>query len=115
MADERRETEVVRDPETGRVTSYVEHHVEERPKKSGGGWLLGLILGALLVVGGIAIYANNQGGFQQAGVEADRAVEQAQTQTGQAAEQAGDAFNQTAQNAGEAVENAGDQVQNSMN
>lgn len=114
MAEHHRETEVVRDPETGRVTGYVER-TEERPKKSGGGWIFGLLLGALLVAGGVAIYANNEGGFQQAGVEADRAVEQAQDQTGQAAEQAGDAFNQTAQNAGAAVENAGDQVQGAVN
>lgn len=101
---EHRETDIVRDPETGRVTGYVEH-VEQRRKRSGaGGWLLGLLLGALLVIGGVAIYAADRGGFQQAGVEADRAVDQAATQAGDAAE-----------NAGDMAENAGDRAERAVN
>ncbi|MET0183472.1 MAG: hypothetical protein ABW199_11350 [Caulobacterales bacterium] len=111
MTKEHRETEVVRDPETGRVTGYVEH-VEERPKKKsgGGGLILGLLLGALFVVGGVAIYANSQGGYQQAGIEADQAVEQAQTETSQASDQIG----QTAENLGDEAERTGDNIQSSM-
>lgn len=112
MTNEHREAEVVRDPETGRVTGYVEH--VERPKRRGGGGLLiGLILGALLVAGGIAIYASNQGGFQQAGIEADQAASQAASEASQASNEASNAIGQTAENLGNQAERTSDDAQRS--
>lgn len=104
MAEHHRETDIVRDPETGRVTGYVEH-VEHTKRKGGfGGWMLGLLLGVLLIAGGVAIFAADRGGFEQAGIQADRAVDQAATQTGDALE-----------NAGDVAENAGDQAESALN
>ncbi|MGE0595612.1 MAG: hypothetical protein AB7G40_16955 [Hyphomonadaceae bacterium] len=92
-----RETEVERDAE-GRVVGYRERNVEQ-PRKGGGfGW--GLIFGVGIIAVAIVAFAYSQGGFQQAGVEADRATQQAEQQ-----------ITQTAENAGDVVENAGDQVE----
>ena len=111
-----RETDVVRDPETGRVTGYVERtETVHEKKKGGGGWLFGLILGAILVAGGIAIYANNQGGYEQAGAQTDNALAQAEVETRQAANDAGAAIGNTAEQAGDAAEQAGDEAQSALN
>lgn len=114
MAEIHREADIVRDPETGRVTGYVEH-VEERPRRGGGGLIFGLLLGALLVAGGIAVYATNQGGYQRAGAEADSAVAEARAQTAQAADRAGAAIDRTADKVGDAAERAGNEVERAVN
>jgi len=115
MADEQhRETEVVRDPD-GRVAGYVERTETVREKKKGGGWLFGLILGAILVAGGIAIYATNQGGYEQAGARTDNALAQAESETRQAANEAGAAIGNAAEQAGDAAEQAGDNAQRALN
>jgi hypothetical protein len=115
MADHHRETDVVRDPETGRVKGYVERTETVREKRKGGGWLFGLILGAILVAGGIAIYANNQGGYEQAGARTDSALAQAETETRQAANDAGAAIGNAAEEAGDAAEQAGDEAESALN
>ncbi len=101
MNDKIREAEV--DSE-GNVVGYRE--VIERPRRRGG-FGLGLFLGVLLVAGAILVFAYNQGSFQNAGVQADRATAQAEQSVQQGAEQAGDA----AQQAGNRVENATDTPQ----
>lgn len=112
--EQRREAEVTRDPETGRVTGYVER-IEEKPrKKGGGGWLFGLLLGAVLVAGGIAIYANNQGSYQNAGAKVDSQLAQAEVQSRDAAQDTSHAIGNAAENAGDAAERTGDNVQRSL-
>ena len=95
------ETEVERDAD-GNVIGYKQ--VIERPRRGGGfGW--GLVLGVMIIGLAIAGFAYQQGSFQTAGVQADRAAAQTEESVRQTAEQAGDA----AQRAGNAVEDATDQ------
>jgi hypothetical protein len=72
-----RETEVERDAE-GRVIAYkerVSEHVDDtRERRSGGGFGWGMLLGVLVLAVAIIAFAYSQGGFQQAGIEADQAA-----------------------------------------
>ncbi len=74
-----RETEVERDAD-GRVIAYKERiseHVDDkRTRRSGGGgkFGIGLLMGVLVLAVAIIAFAYSQGGFQQAGVEADQAA-----------------------------------------
>jgi predicted metalloprotease len=73
-----RETEVERDAD-GRVIAYkerVSEHVDDkRTRRSGGGKFgIGILLGVLVLAVAIIAFAYSQGGFQQAGVEADQAA-----------------------------------------
>ena len=112
--EHRREAEVTRDPETGRVTGYVER-IEEKPRKKGGGAMLfGLLLGALLVAGGVAIYANNQGSYQRAGATIDSQLAQTETQARKAVGDASQAVGGAAESAGDAAQRTGDNVQRSL-
>ena len=114
MAEEYREAEVARDPETGRVTGYVER-VERPRKKRGSGMLLGLLLGAMVVAGGVAIFASNQGGYAQAGATVDQELAQAEETGREAAADASVAVGAAAESAGDAAEQAGENVQTSLN
>jgi len=88
-----RETHVERDAD-GRVTDT--KVIVDRPKRGGGfGW--GMLFGIVLIAGAIIAFAYSQGGFQQAGVEADQATAQIEETTGatidstqQAANEVGD-------------------------
>lgn len=94
-----RETHVERD-EDGRVTDT--KVVVEHPKRRGGGFGWGMLLGVLIIAGAIIAFAYNQGSFQQAGVEADQATAQIEDQTATVAENTGDAL----ESAGDAAEEA---------
>lgn len=84
-----RETQVTRDMEGNVVDRQTRI---ERPKKKGGfGW--GLILGALIIVGGIGLFAYNQGSFETAGARADQATQTAQVEATQTADNARQAIN----------------------
>lgn len=83
-----RETHVERDAQ-GRVVDSVAR-VEDVPgeqeaarARKRGGFGIGLLIGVLLIAGAILAYAFSQGGFQQAGREADQAAAQVQQQTEQ--------------------------------
>jgi hypothetical protein len=101
MADEVRTKEVYRDSE-GRVIREEpvvrERHVEV---KKGGGFGIGALIGLLIAVAAIALFAFSQGSFSQAGREAD-----------QATSQAGVGLNQAADKTGNAIENTGDRIEN---
>jgi hypothetical protein len=93
-----RETHVERD-EDGRVTDT--KVVIERPKRKGGfGW--GMLLGILLIAAAVIGFAFTQGGFQQAGVEADQATAQIE----QSAETAIDTTRDALDDTGESVDQA---------
>ncbi len=96
-----RETHVERD-EDGRVTDT--KVVIDRPKRKGGGFGWGMLLGVLIIAAGIIGFAYSQGSFQQAGVQADQATAQIEQQTSTVAE-----------NTGDALETAGDQAEQATN
>jgi hypothetical protein len=83
MMAEVRETEVTRE---GNVVDR--NTVIERPIKKKGGFGWGMMLGVLIVAGAIVAFAYNQGSFQTAGRQADRATETAQVQANQTADNA---------------------------
>jgi hypothetical protein len=111
-----REQEVRYDPQTGEkivtAQSLGDRPVEriiERPtiikKRAGiGTWLGGLVVGAVIIAGGFAILAREQGSYSAAGAVVDQKVAKAEEATGNAAEQAGDA----AKAAGDKIETATD-------
>lgn len=101
-----RETQVERDAD-GRVVGQRDIIVE-KPKKSGGAFGWGLLFGVLLIAFAIIGFAYNQGSFQNAGADADRATAQAESQLSQTAENAGDA----AARAGDQIEDATDRAVN---
>lgn len=113
-----REQDVHYDPKTGEriVTERIVddrpvERIVERPtiikKRAGvGTWLGGLIVGALLVAGGFALLAREEGSFSAAGTAVDQKVASAEEASRNAAEEAGDA----AKSAGESVENATDRA-----
>lgn len=109
-----RETRIERD-ERGNVVGSTERIVERadtgdrgrasdatEPRRSGTG--RGLLLGVLLAGAALIAFAVSQGGFSEAGREADRATALAEQELSIAAEQAGDA----AENAGDTIERATD-------
>lgn len=78
-----RETEVERDAE-GRIVGYrerVSEHVDDRKPRRKGGFGWGLLFGALLLAVVIIGYAYTQGGFQQAGRDADVVAANVEEQT----------------------------------
>ncbi len=90
-----RETHVERD-EHGNVTDTKVKI--ERPKRRGGfGW--GMLVGVLLIAGAIIAFAYSQGSFQRAGVEADQATAQIETQTNTAIDNAEQAAGDTSDTA----------------
>jgi len=94
-----RETHVERD-EDGRVTDT--KVIIDRPKKKGGfGW--GLLLGVLLIAAAVIGFAYTQGGFQQAGIEADQATAQIEQSTENAIDSTGAALDETAENVDQAA------------
>lgn len=102
------EKEVRYDPQTGEriVTQDV---VSDRPviikKRAGfGTWLGGLIVGALIIAGGFAFLAREQGSYAGAGAVVDQKVANAEQATQNATEEAGDA----AKTAGDKIEAATD-------
>jgi hypothetical protein len=104
-----RETEVERDAE-GRVVGYrerVSEHVEDdKPvRRKGGGFGWGLLFGALLIAVAIVAFAYSQGGFQQAGVEADQVATVVEEQTDDVVERTDDALQGAADTTQDAVEN----------
>jgi hypothetical protein len=110
------EKEVRYDPQTGEkiitqdvVSDRPIERIVERPtiikKRAGfGTWLGGLIVGAIIIAGGFALLAREQGSYAGAGAVVDQKVATAEQTTGAAAEQAGDA----AKTAGDKIENATD-------
>ena len=107
-----RETEVERDAD-GRIVGYrerVSEHVDDDKKvrrKSGGfGW--GLLLGALVIAIAIVAYAYSQGGFQEAGVEADQVASVVEEQTDDVVDRTDQALQGAAENTEQAVDNATD-------
>lgn len=75
------ETEVERDAD-GRVVHTTEHIIE-RPRRRGGGFGWGMLLGVILIAGAIVAFAYNQGSFQTAGRQADQAAAQVEQQIDQ--------------------------------
>jgi hypothetical protein len=96
-----RETHVERDADGRVVDTKV---TIERPKRKGGGFGWGLLLGVLVIAVGLITFAYSQGSFQQAGVQADQATAQIEQQTETVAE-----------NAGDALESAGDTAEQATN
>jgi hypothetical protein len=104
-----RETEVERDAD-GRVVGYrerVSEHVDDDKKthRKGGGFGWGLLFGALLIAIAIVAYAYSQGGFQQAGVEADQVASVVEAQTDDVVERTDDALQGAADTTQDAVDN----------
>ncbi len=87
MAINRRvEVETVRrDPATDLEPVYVQ-------KRGGSRFFLGLVLGAALMAGGAALYANEKGSFRTAGASVDRGLTEAEQKSRVATENAGDAI-----------------------
>lgn len=105
-----RETEVERDAE-GRVIGYrerVSEHVDDdkNARRKGGGFGWGLLLGALLLAVVIVGYAYSQGGFQQAGRDADVVAANVEQQTDQVVGQTDDALQGAADTTQQAVTNS---------
>ena len=110
------EKEVRYDPQTGDrivteevVSDRPVERIVERPtiikKRAGiGTWLGGLIVGALIIAGGFALLAREQGSYAGAGAVVDQKVANAEQATQNAAENAGDA----AKTAGDRIETATD-------
>jgi hypothetical protein len=94
-----RETHVERDAD-GNVTDT--KVVIERPRRKGGfGW--GMILGVLLIAAAVIGFAYTQGGFQQAGIEADQATAQIEQSTESAIDSTGEAIEETTENVDQAA------------
>jgi len=103
-----RETHVERD-EDGRVTDT--KLIIDRPKKKGGfGW--GMLLGVLLIAAAVIGFAYTQGGFQEAGIEADQATEQIEQSTEGAIDTTQQALNETAESTEEAVDETSETATN---
>jgi hypothetical protein len=73
-----RETKIERDGD-GHIVNTTEHIIE-RPKRRGGGFGWGMLLGVILIAGAIIAFAYNEGSFQSAGREADQATAQVEQQ-----------------------------------
>ena len=73
MFSKRKEIEVRDQPPESVEPEVVERkvYVEEKHRPR---FLLGLILGALLVAGGIAVFAHNEGSYQTAGASVDQGL-----------------------------------------
>ena len=89
MFTKRKEIEVRDQPPESVEPEVVERkvYVEEKRRPR---FLLGLILGALLVAGGIAMFAHNEGSYQTAGASIDQnlnvAADNAKTTTNDVAQ-----------------------------
>src|SRR5262249_10165185 len=84
------ETEVERDAD-GRVIGYKQH--VERPRRSGGGFGWGLLLGLLIAVIAVGYFTYTHGSFQDAGRSADQATAQLEQKAGDTAHQAANSLN----------------------
>ena len=109
-----RETEVERDAD-GRVIGYrerVSEHVDDdKPvRRKGGGFGWGLLLGALVIAIAIVAYAYSQGGFQQAGVDADQVASVVEEQTDDVVDRTDQALQGAADTTERAVDNATDET-----
>lgn len=69
-----RETDIERDVDGSVVTTT--EHVIERPKRGGGGFGWGMLMGVIVIAGALIAFAYNQGSFQSAGRQADQATAQ---------------------------------------
>ncbi len=98
-----KETKVVRDA-GGNAVETTERQVSPVSRRSNFGG--GLILGIIVVVVAIAVFAYSQGSFRSAGADADRAAVGAQERAGVAAKAAGDALETAGDNAKVAGDNA---------
>ena len=78
--------------------------VEMKPRKRGGGFGWGLLVGLFVIAAAVIVFAYSQGSFQTAGAQADHATAQAERNVGNFAE-----------NAGDAAEQAGDNVKSATN
>lgn len=109
-----RETEVERDAD-GRIVGYrerVSEHVDDdrKVRRKGGGFGWGLLFGALLIAVAIVAYAYSQGGFQQAGRDADQVAAQVETQTDDVVGRTDDALQGAADTTQQAVGSAANQT-----
>ena len=102
-----RETHVRRDEEGRVVDSKV---TIDRPRRRGGGFGWGLLLGVILIAGAIVAFAYNQGSFQRAGVEADQATAQLEQSTDTAVQSTGEALEEAGDSAKQATERATDET-----
>ena len=105
-----RETEVERDAD-GRIVGYrerVSEHVDDDKKvrRKGGGFGWGLLLGALVIAIAIIAYAYSQGGFQQAGVDADQVASVVEEQTDDVVDRTDNALQGAADTTQQAVDNS---------
>lgn len=103
-----RETHVERDAD-GNVTDT--KVVIERPRKKGGfGW--GMLFGVLLIAAAVIGFSYSQGGFQQAGIEADQATAQLEQSTEGAIDTTSDALNDASENTEQALNETSDTATN---
>ena len=100
-----RETHVERDAEGRVVDTKV---TIDRPRRRGGGFGWGMLLGVILIAGAIIAFAYSQGSFQQAGVEADQAKSQVEQATGEAIDNTGAATDQRGEDASRAANETSD-------
>jgi hypothetical protein len=110
-----RETEVERDAD-GRIVGYrerVSEHVDDKKpvrRKGGFGW--GLLFGALLIAIAVIAYAYSQGGFQQAGRDADQVAAQVETKTDDVVGRTDEALQGAADNTRQAYNDNAEQTTN---
>ena len=90
------------EPQVTERTTYVE---DRRPR-----FLLGLILGAGLLAGGVAAFAHQQGSYEIAGASLDRSLGQARHITANASADAAHQFGDAAQDAGDAIKSQTDKA-----
>jgi hypothetical protein len=90
------------EPEVVERTVFVE---DKRPR-----FLLGLVLGAVLLAGGVAVFANHEGSYQTAGANADQALAQAQQTTESVTSDATTKIGAATENAGDAIETQTDKL-----
>jgi hypothetical protein len=100
-----RETHVERDAEGRVVDTKV---TIDRPRRRGGGFGWGMLLGVILIAGAIIAFAYSQGSFQQAGVQADQAKSQVEQATGEAIDKTGAAIDQRSEDASRAANETSD-------
>ena len=100
-----RETHVERDAEGRVVDTKV---TIDRPRRRGGGFGWGMLLGVILIAGAIIAFAYSQGSFQQAGVEADQAKSQVEQATDEAINNTGAAIDQRGEDANRAANETSD-------
>lgn len=101
---ETRETHIERDAD-GRVTDT--KVTIDRPRRNGGGFGAGLLLGIVALAAVLLAFAWTEGSFQSAGREADRATAAAEQQLEQRAAEAQQALNDARASVDQAEQNSG--------